>query len=63
MKVLAIKAMKIAIKMGDEALFDSFERDESKSIDLLMQYYEKGVTHEEDVKKFITSVGLLPKSD
>ena len=63
MKVLTIKAMKIAVKMGDEALFDSLERNESKSIDLLMQYYKKGVTHKEDVKKFITSVELLPKSD
>lgn len=54
--------MKIAVKMGDEALFDSLEGDESKSIDLLMQYYEKGVEHKEDVKKFITSVGLLPKN-
>lgn len=63
MKVLTIKAMKIAAKMGDEEMFDSIGEDESKSIDMLMQYYEKGVAHKEDVKKFITSVGLLPKSN
>jgi len=62
MKVLTIKAMKIAAKMGDEELFDSIGESESKSIDLLMQYYDKGVSHKEDIKEFISSVGLLPKN-
>jgi len=62
MKVLTIKAMKIAAKMGDEELFDSIGDSEPKTIDILMQYYTKGVAHKEDVNEFITSVGLLPKN-
>jgi len=61
MKVLTIKAMKIAAEMGDKELFDSIGQDESKTIDMLMQYYQKGVAHKEEVNKFISSIGILPK--
>jgi site-specific recombinase XerD len=61
MKVLTIKAMKIAAEMGDKELFDAIGQDESKTIDMLMQYYQKGVPHKEEVNKFISSIGILPK--
>jgi len=61
MKVLTIKAMKIAAKMGDYDALDSMGENESKAIDLLMQYYTSSVEHGEDIEKFISSIGILPQ--
>lgn len=62
MKVLTIKAMKIAAKMGDVVLFDDIGKDEAKSIDILMKYYQKEIPQNKEVTKFITSIGILPKN-
>ncbi len=61
MKILTIKAMKVAVEMGDKEAFDSIGKDESKAIDLLMQYYTKGIEQKEEVGKFISSIGILPQ--
>ena len=61
MKVLTIKAMKIAAKMGNVDAIDKIGGDESKAIDLLMQYYTGKIEKKEDVEKFISSIGILPQ--
>ncbi|QOR61170.1 hypothetical protein IMZ28_06820 [Sulfurovum indicum] len=61
MKILTIKAMKVAVEMGDKDAFDSIGRDESKAIDLLMSYYTNGIEHKEDIGNFISSIGILPQ--
>ena len=48
-------------EMGDKEAFDSIGKDESKAIDLLMQYYTKGIEQKEEVGKFISSIGILPQ--
>lgn len=61
MKILTIKAMKVAVEMGDKDAFDSVGRDESKAIDLLMQYYTNEIVYKKDVGSFISSIGILPQ--
>ena len=61
MKILTIKAMRLAIEMGDKKMFDSIGENESKSIDLLMQYYNGNITYKHDVKNFVTSMNMIPE--
>ncbi len=63
LKVLTITAMKLAVQSGDKNQFDLVSGDETKSIDMLMQYYSKGVEHKEDVEKFVSSIKMIPKMD
>jgi len=61
LKILTIKAMRLAVERADKNLFDIVSGDETKSIDMLMQYYTNEVESKKNVKEFITSVGILPK--
>ena len=60
LKVLTIKAMKLAVASGNENQFDLLSGDETKSIDMLMKYYVNAVEHKEDVNTFISSIKMLP---
>lgn len=61
LKALTIRAMQIAAANGDKSRFEMIVKDETKSIDLLMQYYAKEVEHKTDIKAFVTSLGSLPQ--
>ena len=61
MKVLTIKAMKLAVSLNDVGSFGEISSDENKAIDMLMNFYKKEGTLENNANKFIDSVLSLPK--
>lgn len=61
MKVLTIKAMKLAISQNDKETFDLVSSNENKMIDSLMSYYQKNNSLEDTSKEFVSSVLSLPK--
>jgi hypothetical protein len=60
MKILTIKAMKVAAEMGDMEMLNSVSSNERKALDLLMGFYTNKLESKDEVNKFITSIGVLP---
>ena len=61
MKVLTIKAMKVAAELGDMKMLDSVSNDEKRALDLLMGFYTNKLENKEEVSEFINSIGASPK--
>ncbi len=61
LKVLTIKAMRLAVELADKNQYDLISEDETKSIDMLMQYYTKEVKHKEDAENFVSSIKMIPQ--
>lgn len=61
LKVLTIKAMKLAMSLNNKIGFELVSSNENEVIDLLMQYYHKNNTLENNGKEFIASLNSLPK--
>ena len=60
-KLLTIKAMKVAAKMGDMKKLDSVSNDEKEALDLLMDFYTNTLENKEEINNFISSIGMEPK--
>lgn len=56
LRLLTIKAVKIAVKAHDYSSVDLISDNEEKSIDYLMSYYQGKKLENSDVKNFISSV-------
>jgi len=62
MKILTIRAIKVVNEMNNKKALDSILADESKAIDMLMNYYtSRSIEKDEDVGKLISSIGILPE--
>ncbi len=62
-KVLTIKAMKLANAQNDKDAFDLVSSDENKMIDSLMQYHQKNNTLEDTTREFVATVLSLPEPE
>ncbi len=56
LKLLTIKAVEIASKMGDNKKVQELIEDETKVIDMLMGFYKKGITDTQNVDSFLKEV-------
>jgi len=61
MKILTIKAMKVAAEMGDMKMLDSVSNNEKTALDLLMGFYTDKLENKDEVNKFINSIGISQK--
>lgn len=60
LKILTIKAMKIAAEMGDMEKLKEVSEDENKAIDHLMSYYTDKLSFNSDAKNLVGMLKKLP---